>query len=855
VKPDTRTIKELFERDVRYVVPLYQRPYVWDAERQWQPLWDDIEAILEHRLNGGAEDGFSHFLGAIVLEQVLHAPGAIPLYTVIDGQQRLTTLQLLLGAASNMAGGAGSEKEAAILRRLTMNDKLTAEGVELFKVWPTNANRSAFEAVMQESGPPADREDDPHNRVDEAYAFFCSAINDWLAEEGEPEARPARLTTLRTTLSDLLKVVSITLEPGDNAQVIFETLNARGTPLLALDLVKNLVFHEADRQGLNVDALYHDEWEKELDQGYWRTEKRQGRLKRPRADLFLMHWLAMKLRQVVPATELFALFRQRILGVPDPPAADDLIRELRRDAQTMRSFDHQPPGSVEATFFERLELLDSSVVMPLVLLLFRESRITPERRRRALRILESWLVRRALMRLTIKNYNQQVPVMLARVAADPEHADDVLLDYLRAGEGEISRWPGDDELKTYLTTRGLYNNVAGKRIVMVLAAIEQALYSSKVDIPVVPKTLSLEHVMPQSWEEHWPLPADEDAVVATERRQERIHRLGNLTLTAAPLNSALSNSAWPQKRTALNKMTRLLLNVELIDDHPDAFDETAIDTRSALLADRILALWPSPDGWGGAEAAPVVVSGETAPIASVVAPETSLAPVPAQPDEPPPAIVSSGVERYAVLLRQAAPGCQVDVVSERFGVRARLELEDTVTVKYAYLDLDLPGEVPLRLYPGDTLEQARFLYADRDRCDRFLALRERGWEIEPNFHFGFMTRGLTWTRSKLTTDEYVDYWLDRIEATNASARDDWDAELRRLIEDGIFDANDLGQFDADFRDTARMSASLRPGLAATYRWPAATVSRPDFAPELRATIWESLVALAEPLSSLGGNAA
>jgi hypothetical protein len=618
VKPDTRTVKELFERDVRYVVPLYQRPYVWSADRQWQPLWEDIEAILEQRLNGGSGDGFSHFLGAIVLDQVIHAPGAIPLYTIIDGQQRLTTLQLLLGAASSTADGAGSGKEAAILARLTRNDELTAEGVEVFKVWPTNANRTAFAAVMEVGGPPGDREDDPQNRIDEAYAFFCTAINEWLGEEEDADAQLQRLTLLRTTLTDLLKVVSITLEPGDNAQVIFETLNARGTPLLALDLVKNLVFHEAERQSLDVETLYYDIWEPELDQAYWRAEQRQGRLNRPRADLFLMHWLAMKLHEVVPASELFVSFRQRVLGTTTVPPADDLIRELRRDAQIMRSFDHQPPGSAEATFFARLELLDTSVVMPLVLLLFRDSRITPERRRRALRVLESWLVRRALMRLTVKNYNQQVPVMLGRVSEHPERADDVLIEFLRGGVGEISRWPTDDELRKALTTKGLYNNVAAKRIVLALAAIEETFYTSKVDIPVIPKTLSLEHVIPQSWEEHWPLPTDDDPIVAKEQREERIHRLGNLTLTAAPLNSALSNAAWPKKRKELNKATRLLLNVELIEDHPESFDEAAIDARGVVLADRILALWPGPDAWdstemdlgeGGAdEAAPTVVA-------------------------------------------------------------------------------------------------------------------------------------------------------------------------------------------------------------------------------------------------------
>jgi hypothetical protein len=857
VKPDTRTVRQLFELDVRYVVPRYQRPYVWDAERQWQPLWEDVEVILEHRLNGsGADDDFSHFLGAIVLEQELQSPGSIPVFTIIDGQQRLATLQLLLGAACMVALKAGAEKEAAILHRLTENDELTAEGIERFKVWPTNANRAAFEAVMQEGGPPDDREDDPHNRIDEAYAFFCAAISEWLADAQVGEERAERIKALRITLSDLLKVVSITLEPGDNAQIIFETLNARGTPLLALDLVKNAVFHAAERQGLQTESLYHEEWRPELDQRYWRQERRQGRLNRPLADLFLMHWLAMKLHEVVPANELFARFRQRILGTPEPPPADELIRELRRDAQIMRSFEQQPPGSVEATFFERLELLDTSVVLPLVLLLFRDKRISPERRRRALRILESWLVRRGLMRLTVKNYNQQVPVMLARVTADPQHADVALLEYLRSGEGEISRWPTDVELREYLTTRPLYNNVATKKIVMALAAVEQTLYSAKVDIPDVPKTLSLEHVIPQSWGEHWPLPSDGDPIELRTQREEHLHRLGNLTLTAGALNTALSNAPWAQKRTALNKESKLLLNVELIESYPDSFDEAAVEERGARLVERICAFWPGPENWqepGAAEDASAVsaTAAGKLTIEEVLEPEPEVLEAELTRDGAASSIGVTLLERYAAVLKSAAPAGTVEIAHERgSGGHARLELASAQTVKYAYLDANPPEEVPLRIYPGDTLEQARLLYGEPIRCERLLTLRERGWEIQPNFHFGFMTRGLSWSRSALGTDDYVAYWMERIGTTTAIPREDWDGEIRRLIEDGIFSPGDLSQFDADFRNTERGSASPRPGLMALRRWPLDALDDPDFPLEVRSALHEALGALREPTAIL-----
>jgi uncharacterized protein with ParB-like and HNH nuclease domain len=128
MKPDTHTVQQLFERDVRYIVPLYQRPYVWDEEHQWAPLWDDITALLQHQEAGDLSGLRSHFLGAIVLEQEQTVPGQIPRFTVIDGQQRLTTLQLLVAAAARAVAGVGAEDDAALLRELAVNNPRKASG-------------------------------------------------------------------------------------------------------------------------------------------------------------------------------------------------------------------------------------------------------------------------------------------------------------------------------------------------------------------------------------------------------------------------------------------------------------------------------------------------------------------------------------------------------------------------------------------------------------------------------------------------------------------------------------------------------------------------------------------------------
>jgi hypothetical protein len=602
MKPETRTVNQLFGLDVRYVVPLYQRPYVWEQERQWDPLWDDVMTLLDHQESANGQH-YSHFLGAVVLDHETPAPGEVPEFTIIDGQQRLTTLQVILAAASNVCAELGAMNEAEIIRDLIRNDPKKLTGVELFKVWPTNANRSAFHAVMSEGGPPEEREDDPNNRIDEAYTFFYESIHAW-ATDVEDEQRDRRLRLLRITLCDLLKVVSITLEPEDNAQVIFETLNARGAPLLALDLVKNAVFHEAAKQGLETDGLYESVWKPEFDDPdddeYWRTMRRQGRLNRPIGELFLTHWLTMKLRRVVPATELFSTFRVNILSSVPPPQMAELIPEIRRDAHTMRSFDHQEPGSIEATFFERLDTLDTATPLPLVLFLFREPALSVDRRRRGLRMIESWLIRRMILGLTTKNYNQQIPVLIARVAESPDRADEIILEELRTGVGQISKWPRDEDVRTFLLTRNIYGYHRPKRIVMLLRAVEMALYSSKVEAVSVPRDLSVEHVMPQKWADNWPLPAAptaDEAVEAENVRNGKLHQIGNLTLVTRAHNTALSNAAWKAKQQELNLHSKLLLNGRLIHDYPDTFDEAAIDARSAFLAQRMTEIWPGPDAW------------------------------------------------------------------------------------------------------------------------------------------------------------------------------------------------------------------------------------------------------------------
>ncbi len=605
MQAETRTLTQLFQLDVRYVVPLYQRPYVWSEQRQWSPLWQDIATVADHVLTEGASSKSpAHFLGAIVIEQEENPPGSPQRFLVIDGQQRLTTLQLLLAAAARTAQHLGCPDQADLLRRLTTNNELLADGDERFKVWPTNANRAAFRETMQiqdaSSPPPV-----PKTEISDAYTFFCKQIVSWVNEDNPTASLKSPPTkqfkALRITLGDLLKLVSIRLEDGDNPQVIFETLNGRGTPLIALDLLKNAVFLKAERENADTDKLYANYWRPELDRDYWRDNRRTGRLFTKNGDLFLQYWLVAELVEPVPATELFDTFRARILQPAACPPMAELIPTLTRDAAALRMFQDAPSGTADRRFYDLLELLDTTTLMPIVLTLLRSEDVTTERRAKAFRILESFLVRRLLCGGTTKNYNRLFAALVGDVTNDLSHADDILEARLGAETAPANRWPRDEEVRAAILSRDMYGHRRQDRLVMVLRRIEEHLriLDNKTEQGLATTgNLTLEHLIPQTWEPHWPLDDSQDDPLAW--RSSHLHKLGNLTLTTGTLNSSLSNGPWhaplqpKDKRRSLVDHSLMKLNSTVVSQHPESFTENDVDARSAYFAHLINQIWPGP---------------------------------------------------------------------------------------------------------------------------------------------------------------------------------------------------------------------------------------------------------------------
>lgn len=597
-----RSLKDVFDAQCRYMVPLYQRPYVWKQDEQWEPLWEDIAALAERYVR---QDTFRpHFMGAVVLEQLNSATGTLDLRQIIDGQQRLTTLQIVIEAACDVCETLGpiAIDHARNLRRLTRNDPRDGDPDEIYKVWPTNVDREQFRCVMS-VGSPAELRQYYDGRsinyvnfaIANGYLFFHQKITEWLAAENQEQLKK-KLDSLQNGLYRGLIIVVIDLDEKDDAQMIFETLNARGTPLLASDLVKNYLLHKAEERGYNLDQLYNQYWQLFDSAQFWRDKIQTGRVLRPHIELFLQHYITLLTRDEVLVTSLFNTFRQYVKTHQeiDPTT---YLAGLNRYGKIYQQCYNFPSDTPEGLFFRRIQALDITTILPLLMVIFDKLGKTENAKQRQsiLTDLESFLVRRMICELSTKNYNNLFVDAVKKLwDAEPEQIGAIIRTHLLSQTSDIGRWPDDNVFQEAWQKVEAYKRFKPQiRLRMVLEALELQRRTSGLteDIPLPKKKLSIEHIMPRGWTEaNWPLP--NDTPEAKEARESLIHTFGNLTMVTGALNSTLSNDPWTKKIKTLQKFSILLLNADL--QSVSEWSEAAIKSRGKDLFKLAQKIWPYP---------------------------------------------------------------------------------------------------------------------------------------------------------------------------------------------------------------------------------------------------------------------
>ncbi len=640
-------VGQLLQNRYRYCVPIYQRHFVWNREKQWEPFWNDIRTKAVERLEG-RERRFSHFMGAIVVEsRGGFSARRVPAFQVVDGQQRLTAFQLFLAAARDYALTIGYTDGAARIATYLLNQNpqlMEDPEVEIFKVWPTQYDRELFIDIVNLGGREALREkyadffyrtqDRIYDyrttpRLIAAYGYFYDQIRhsvetDDLDDEyydaptttqelnssNEPTGgipKEIRFDAVWLALVEEFKVVEINLEEGDDAQVIFETLNERGEPLLAADLVRNNIFQRADAAGESAEKLFEAYW-KLFEHESWIHEERQGRYRKPRIEFFLANYISGKIASEVNLTKLFSEYKAFVKFQPFDSITAEL-KELNRFGAIYMELVNRSGASALAQFGRRLAPWDVTTVFPLALRLWNSNDLDLDEKASCLNFLMSFVVRRAVCGLTTKNYNK---FFLTVIGYLDRHgwAVDNFVDYLLAQRSDINKFPGDDEFQARWIENPVYSMLPVARTRAILEELERAKRNRFTETTTLVDHLTIEHVMPSEWGMYWPFAdgtvptyddvnqaryyskEDETLLGRIVRRDRLKHTIGNLTLLTQPLNSSVSNGSFEAKREALREHSVLLLNHEITNQ--DHWDEDQIEARSRNLFELAKSLWPAP---------------------------------------------------------------------------------------------------------------------------------------------------------------------------------------------------------------------------------------------------------------------
>jgi alkylated DNA nucleotide flippase Atl1 len=561
------TFLKLVQGDKQFQVPLYQRTYSWGRE-QLQRLWEDIGELVEQHMDG--DPAAPHFLGSVVLAPGQIQAGGVQRWLVVDGQQRLTTLMLAFTALRDHMKETGDARGVdRVHRQILVNE--FHEGADHYRLLPTQADRDAYTACVQSRADAGGGDN-----IGAAYRFFRGAL-----AQGHESGDAQWTATVETTLKDLLSIVEITAEPGDNVYRIFESINNTGVGLSQSDLLRNYVFMLLPKRG---ERIYQELW--------LPMQQSLG----PK-NLELLVWLDLVVRghYKTKQSEIYREQQKRLQ--PLAGAEDALQREIEQLAERAGRFLRiiepvRERSPALRAVLERLTAWGGQTHYPLALHLLDlldAGRTTPDDAAQALGYVESYLVRRLICQTPTTNLNRIFMEAPKELETDRPAAEAVR----RFLSGRRRRWPSDEELREAVRSKPFYWSGRPTQRSYILRRLEES-YRASEPVDFAKASLSVEHVLPQRPAPAWfDLLAEETEPNQTpqELHDLLVHTLGNLTLTGD--NAKLSNHPFERKQQILDS-SALRMNLEI--SSAERWGKAQILERADRLADRAVELWPGPVG-------------------------------------------------------------------------------------------------------------------------------------------------------------------------------------------------------------------------------------------------------------------
>lgn len=550
-----QALTDVFEgKDRCLVIPVYQRNYDW-KKNNCARLFDDLLDVIEHNRP-------NHFFGSIVYK----IEGAIGEMTIIDGQQRLTTVNLLFLALHNCLADGTLEPDADLAEWIHddyLNSKHAANGRKL-KLKPVKADAGAYEKLFT-----VGQELDESSNLTANYRYFVERLN-------SREVEPRQLfDAIRK-----LQVMRLQLEESDDAQLIFESLNSTGLDLTQADMIRNFVLMGQPHE--EQERLYEQYWnpmEEEVD--YDSSE-------------FIRHWLTAQLGRTPKKDRLYEEFRAYVRAAERP--VRDILAQMRAHARHYRDLRKATVGEQRVDrLLRRFNLVDRTVTMPLLLPVmdaYRQQKFSADELLTVLTVVDTYLTRRWVCGLPTNALNKVFSLIWREAVkkhCDGDSLPEIIVHLLTSRQG-TAIFPGDQMFGRALEEKDFYHISAAQRNYL-WECLENGDSKDTRDIAgaLAAGDISVEHIMPQTLNQEW---MENLGARAKRVHDTWLHRLGNLTVTG--YNSTYSNTPFAQKRDGEQGFRTSPYRVNNMLRDLDAWGEAEIVERGAQLSAIAMKCWPEP---------------------------------------------------------------------------------------------------------------------------------------------------------------------------------------------------------------------------------------------------------------------
>lgn len=546
----------------QFVIPVYQRNYTWTAGKEVKQYLDDLKSVL-------IDEYPNHFLGIIIyLDTPLDF--ATREFSVIDGQQRLTTTFLILYAIKALMKEQEAKDAMNNLEGQFLTNPFASNDRIKYKLKPLVSDDDVYQFIVK------DKVNQIENQESKIYKNYIYILN-YIRELNKSHDYNQILLALNE-----LYVVCIPLSSDDNAQKIFESINATGVKLTASDLIRNFLFMDLDSE--KQEKYYQDYWMK-LEK-YLSDDSRK-------LENFFRFYLASKNKTLPNKNAVYREFvnwykkQEDILGREE--IFKDIIKYARYYFEIYQKDANKLAEELRDSISEFRKILSD---MPAPLLmgfydLYDSDKITALQLSKLIYVVNNYLIRRALCDIDTNNITRLFAPLLKDVEEDCKGNYDNIVDILKKNLvfKNINNGmyvPDNKQLHDMVVSSNMY------KIKSTLRMFFDKLEHENNPAPVNLEELNIEHIMPQTPTNEWYKYLNIDK----EKYQENVNRLGNLTLAAKVDNSKMQNKIWNYKNEILSSTSHLTINQNILKK--DKWDIEEIDRRTNFLIEEINRIFPYP---------------------------------------------------------------------------------------------------------------------------------------------------------------------------------------------------------------------------------------------------------------------